>query len=235
MVLSALQAWGRWWSGAAICGLVFPLIAVAAERDATSDICVSAAHFAARKTGVPVDVLLAISLTETGRAQDGRVRPWPWTVNIQGKGTWFETAQEALDYARRHRKAGARSFDMGCFQLNFRWHGAGFGSLDHMLDPEAGALYAARFLAGLYRETGSWSAAAGAYHSRTPKFATRYRKRFDRFLAGLSREDTRTSASARRVGGPQPLFRGAGAPARGSLVPVAPAGMPLIARIQGHE
>ena len=54
-----------------------------------------------------------------------------------------------------------------------------------MFDPDANAAYAARFLSELYAEFGDWSRAAGAYHSRTPKFANRYRGRFDRIRARL--------------------------------------------------
>jgi hypothetical protein len=54
-----------------------------------------------------------------------------------------------------------------------------------MLDPEYTATYAAQFLRTLYEERGSWSEAAGAYHSLTPENATVYRARFDRILAGL--------------------------------------------------
>ncbi len=148
-------------------------------------LCDAAAAQASRETGVPVEVLRAISLTETGRRRQGALRPWPWTVNMEGAGVWFDDEAEALDYVERHHARGARSFDVGCFQLNFRWHGQGFASIEEMFQPMANARYAARFLADLHGETGDWSRAAGAYHSRTPRYAERYRARFDRILAGL--------------------------------------------------
>ena len=54
-------------------------------------------------------------------------------------------------------------------QINYRWHGRAFPSLDAMFDPEYTATYAAQFLRTLYEERGSWSAAAGAYHSLSPE------------------------------------------------------------------
>jgi len=150
-----------------------------------SQLCEIAAQRAARATGVPIAVLRAISLTETGRRRGGQTVPWPWTVNMEGKGEWFADPASAQTYVDAHFRRGARSFDVGCFQLNYKWHGKGFTSIEQMFDPEANALYAARFLADLYREMGDWSRAAGAYHSRTPQYATRYRKQFDRFLARL--------------------------------------------------
>lgn len=149
-------------------------------------ICERAAVRAANESGVPLSVLRAISLTETGRTKNGAFRPWPWTVNMEGKGRWFDTLDEARAYVTRHHERGARSYDVGCFQINFRWHGQHFDSPLAMFDPDANAAYAARFLGELYAEFGDWSRAAGAYHSRTPEHANRYRARFDRIRARLS-------------------------------------------------
>lgn len=151
----------------------------------TSRLCIDAAHRAARESGVPVSVLLAITLTETGRSPSGTPEPWPWTVNMEGKGVWFTDRSRAQAYIDSHYKRGARSFDVGCFQINYRWHGEAFSSLEEMFDPFANARYAAHFLNELHLEFGDWSKAAGAYHSRTPKFANRYRARFDEFRARL--------------------------------------------------
>lgn len=150
-----------------------------------AELCDLAAARAARETGVPLAVLRAISLTETGRRHEGRLRPWPWTVNMEGAGRWFDTEDEAKDYVERNHGRGARSYDVGCFQLNYRWHGQHFASPEAMFDPLENARYAARFLARLYAETGDWGRAAGAYHSRTPRYANRYRDRFATILARL--------------------------------------------------
>ena len=166
----------------------------AAHASTTHDlsvICDQVAAVAAQRTGVPLSVLKAISLTETGRKRDGSVRPWPWTVNMEGKGLWFDTEDEARAYVYKEFKRGARSFDVGCFQINYKWHGKAFRSIDEMFDPIANAIYAARFLSSLHAETGSWGRAAGAYHSRTPEFANRYQARFERFRASVADEDGR--------------------------------------------
>ena len=135
--------------------------------------------------GVPQEVLHAISLTETGRPMNGKLRPWPWAINREGKGHWFATRDEALAFARQSVLDGRRSFDVGCFQINYRWHGHNFPSLESMFDPETSAAYAAKFLRELHAEKGGWTLAAGAYHSRTPQFANRYKDRFERIRAGL--------------------------------------------------
>lgn len=153
-----------------------------------ASICEAASYAAAQELSIPPDVMLAISLTETGRRQGGRLRPWPWTVNMEGAGHWFQSHAEALEFATGRYGEGARSFDVGCFQLNYRWHGMHFTSIEAMFDPMTNARYAARFLGDLYAELGSWSAAAGAYHSRTPSYASRYTARFDEIRARLGGE-----------------------------------------------
>lgn len=196
----------------------------ASTRD--SDLCADAAGRAARETGVPRDVLLAITLTETGRAIDGPMRPWPWAVNVGGEGHWFGTRSEAVQFVDAQLLAGTSNFDVGCFQLNHRWHGDAFASTNDMFDPAANALYAARYLKSLEADSGDWSAAAGAYHSATPANAEKYRDRFDHLYAGLA-SDPVGSAPIVRVNR-YPLLQRGGAGAVGSLVPMAASSRPLI-------
>jgi len=162
------------------------LLLVPAGAQARPELCEAAASRAAQETGIPADVLSAIALTETGRMIGGRLRPWPWAANLEGQGHWFDTAEDALAFAHEQLAAGRHSFDLGCFQINWRWHGAQFTSPRALLDPMEGARYAARFLHRLHTEFGSWEAAAGAYHSRTPRLAARYSARFARLRAGLA-------------------------------------------------
>ncbi len=157
-------------------GLAVALVPVAADALPSAD-CEAAAAGAARAEGVPPAVLAAILRTESGRGPDAA--PWPWAVNVDGTGYWPATRADALALAERALAGGAASVDIGCFQLNLHWHGEAFPSLDAMFAPEANAAYAAAFLARLERETGSWRAAAGAYHSRTPERAEAYRARLE--------------------------------------------------------
>jgi hypothetical protein len=176
---------GRWPRRVVIVCLALLLCPASPAAADPAAICERAIVEGARKSGVPQEVLHAISLTETGRPSGGRLRPWPWAINREGKGFWFQTREEAMAFARRSLAEGRRSFDVSCFQINYHWHGHNFASLESMFDPDVAASYAARFLRDLYAETGSWSRAAGAYHSRTPHYATIYRSRFDRILASL--------------------------------------------------
>jgi hypothetical protein len=215
--------------------LLLVLLLAGPLRADDAALCEWAAQDAARLSGVPAPVLLAVSLTETGRGQPAR--PWPWTVNLEGEGHWFPTRAEAEAFAESARAQGRTSFDVGCFQLNWRWHGENFTSVAQMFDPLANASYAAGFLRTLRAEGGGWSEAAGAYHSRTPGHAARYRARFDDHLARLGGEGgalrlaeaappaAPPAASPAAGGSPRansyPLFQpGAAAPRLGSLVPL---------------
>ena len=147
--------------------------------------CDEAAIRIAEETKVPVDLLLAITRTETGRVKNSNMNPWPWTVNMEGKGVWFDTEDQARVYVFRHFIKGARSFDIGCFQINYKWHGHAFASIEEMFDPVANARYAATFLAKHYAEYGQWDDAVGAYHSQSRRFALRYLQRFAKIRAAL--------------------------------------------------
>lgn len=229
----------RSWRRAAVgVAVVLSAGAEAAVGADTPALCEQAARDAAAATGVPVSVLRAITLTETGRRRDGQVRPWPWSVNMEGESHWFDSVSAAETYAQSQADVGARSFDIGCFQINYRWHGSAFLSIAAMFEPEANALYAARFLKDLYAETGDWSLAAGAYHSRTPQLAVAYRARFDGFRTAFlvadsapgPQQPTDTTATAaispvRRAD--YPLLRTGGEAVMGSLVPLAQGGASL--------
>jgi hypothetical protein len=161
--------------------LLGPEAPAKAATDDPADLCLEAAEDASRVSGVPLPVLLAVSLVETGR----NGRPWPWTVNLGGDGQWLGSAAAAEALAADALAAGRTNIDLGCFQLNHRWHGAAFATLADMLDPRQNARYAADFLLRHYAETQDWAAAAAAYHSATPEHAERYRARFETVLAAL--------------------------------------------------
>jgi len=191
-------------------------------------LCERATVLAAEQTGVPLTVLQAIALAESGRSWGGHQRPWPWTVNFGGDGAWHDSAAEAQRAVAEYQAAGGTNFDIGCFQINHRWHAEAFPDMATMFDPRANALYAAQFLLGLFDETGSWPDAAAAYHSRTPEYADRYRARFNRLHDGLdAREEMPLLAGVTRENR-FPLLQAGAAGSLGSLVPQVEGGFSLI-------
>ncbi len=132
-----------------------------------AEICDTAAMKAAHETGVPLEALR--SLSNTSSANDGvnPLRPWPWTVNLEGHGVWFDTANQAQAYVFRHFRNGARHFDVGCFQINYERHGAAFSTVEDMFNPSKNANFAAGYLKRLHAELGSWERAVGAYQAQS--------------------------------------------------------------------
>ncbi len=195
-------------------------------------LCDHAAALASQATGVPIDILLAISRVESGRRQDGSFGPWPWTINADGKGAFFETKTDAVAAATAHLTDGTGTFDAGCFQLNYRYHGDGFATFDDMFDPEKNADYAARFLVTLYDEKGNWADAVAAYHSRTPDLGATYLNQVKAVLGGPNAGDPQAAAAVVPVAAIRennfPLLQAGGQGGYGSIVPMSNTRGPLI-------
>lgn len=202
--------------------------AVAQGASDPAALCERATVLAAEQTGVPLSVLQAIALAESGRSWGGRQRPWPWTVNFGGDGAWFDSSAEARRAVAEHQAEGGTNFDIGCFQINHRWHAEAFPDLATMFDPEANALYAAEFLRGLFGETGNWPDAAAAYHSRTPEYADRYRARFTRLHDGLDTGGEMPLLAGLMRENRFPLLQPGATGSLGSLVPQVEGGFSLI-------
>ena len=60
--------------------------------------CEQAALEAEKAFDVPAGLLSAIGRVESGRfdAQEGRIVPWPWTIDVAGDGRQFDTAMEVV-------------------------------------------------------------------------------------------------------------------------------------------
>lgn len=153
---------------------------------ATVPSCEAAAVRAEKAAGIPSFLLAAISRTETGHTRAGRgYGAWPWTLNIRGKGYYFETREDALAALQQAINAGETSVDVGCMQINYRWHGEQFSSIDQMIDPGVNTAYAAQFLSGLKKRLGSWQEATRHYHSATPNLGEAYLSRVQKVMAGF--------------------------------------------------
>lgn len=180
-------------------GAVFFNIFTAAVSASPSDECLRSVRYASHETGVPASLLLAISRVETGRSVGGVVKPWPWAINVRGAGEWLATKDALLEHALAQISKGETRFDVGCFQLNYRWHGDSFASLDEMISPKNNALYAAKFLKSLYLEFGDWTEAAGAYHSRTDELAAIYKAKLAQHYESSQTELPILTSAQRKV------------------------------------
>jgi hypothetical protein len=135
-----------------------------------NDLCGTATKQAEQEAKLPRHLLTAISLAESGR-WDQRVRAsfaWPWTVTAGGSSMYYPSKEEAVAAVKALKKQGRTNIDVGCMQINLHYHPNAFETLEDGFDPATNAGYAARFLAGLHKETESWAEAAGKYHSSDP-------------------------------------------------------------------
>lgn len=144
-----------------------PALAPFAPR-ADQGVCIAAIRQAEKAYDIPRDLLLAIGLQEAGMSYKGSMTIWPWSLNVEGRGVRFDSRAEAETYLAGELTQGTQSIDVGCLQINLRWHPDAFPSPAEGFDPVRNAEYAARFLRELYAETGDWIQAAGHYHSATP-------------------------------------------------------------------
>jgi soluble lytic murein transglycosylase-like protein len=143
------------------------------------DACRAAIAQAEREAGLPPRLLAAIGRVESGRRDPatGRIGPWPWTINAEGRGSFFPDRAAAIAAVQALQAQGVRSIDIGCLQINLRHHPQAFATLDAAFDPLTNARYAARFLTELQASRGDWLQAAAHYHSQTPELAAAYRAR----------------------------------------------------------
>jgi hypothetical protein len=127
----------------------------------------------------------AIGLVESGRPDaTGAVHPWPWTINAEGKGMFFDTKAAAISAVQVLQAHGVRSIDVGCMQVNLMHHPDAFANLDEAFDPARNAEYAGRFLHQLFLQSRDWLTAAGLYHSQTPALAIDYTRQVVGVLRG---------------------------------------------------
>jgi hypothetical protein len=132
--------------------------------------------------GFPPQLLSAISLTETGGSrsiipnQPKVFSTWPWTINVEGKGYTFKSKQEVINQVRQFQAMGKRSIDVGCMQVNLKFHPDAFDSLEEAFDPVVNVLYGASFIKNLSDRHGSWMKAVEYYHSGTPAKYNIYRE-----------------------------------------------------------
>ncbi|MBO6781874.1 MAG: transglycosylase SLT domain-containing protein [Alphaproteobacteria bacterium] len=148
----------------------------AAKSPETHEICAHAIDRAEAGRTLPRELLTAISRVESGRWNDKEreVLAWPWTVTNGADGQYFPTKKAAIAHVRKLQARGIRNIDVGCMQINLRYHPDAFDNLEQALDPVENAQYAADFLSRLFVERRSWGEAIKRYHSANPKFNRPY-------------------------------------------------------------
>jgi len=112
-----------------------------------------------------------------------RGRPWPWTLNVAGRGMYFATREEAYAAINGLLASQRCDFDVGLMQVNWCYHGKRFASPWDALAPATNIRVAEDILTENLRRSGSLMKAVAWYHSANPKRGRPYFARFMNHVA----------------------------------------------------
>ena len=149
------------WRRVLVAALFISSVAAAqAGTDATRS-CERELARAARVHGIPLGILYAVGLTETGR----RGALHPYALGAEGQTVYAKNLDEAMTVFAAMQRRGVKLIDLGCMQINHYYHGDKFDSVRAMFDPAKNVDYAARFLNELKQREGSWTMAVARYNA----------------------------------------------------------------------
>jgi len=126
-------------------------------------------------------VLAGIALNES--SYDGR--PWPWTLNIAGRGYFFRNREGAYRVVEDLLSQGRCDFDIGIMQINWCYHHQRFRTAWDALAPATNIRVADDILIENYSKTHSIVEAIAYYHSANPIPGREYFTRFVQHFAQL--------------------------------------------------
>ena len=143
-----------------------------------------------RQIDIPKGLLKAIGLTESGRYLD-KSNPtiWPWTVNAKTKSLFFDNKSQMLKFLNSEVEKGNYDFDVGCMQVNLKWHGKYFKKISDSIDPKTNISYATSFLYKLKTDFKTWNEAIKRYHSSNPKKNIKYHKKVLAYWKTLEKDE----------------------------------------------
>ncbi|MGI4775676.1 MAG: transglycosylase SLT domain-containing protein [Janthinobacterium lividum] len=172
-----------------IINFVFTEATAAVDHEVTESLkCMRMFPHFEKKYSIPADVLHSISLKESGKLHEiYKVKlPWPWAVNVEGRGYYFNNKSEAVSFVKKQIFLGKESIDIGCMQINLKHHPDAFSSLEHGFDPSSNVAYGAEFLKSKYNQLRSWHRAIAYYHSATSNLGYNYKKDIIKIIKNMN-------------------------------------------------
>ncbi len=132
------------------------------------------------RNGIPPKVFFSMALQESGTLIQGRLVPWPWTLNIRGKGYRYRSEAAACT-ALKHAVRAHLSVDIGLLQIHWQSHKGrfreGFSPCVLLRPPINLKLAAQIFKEQLSRAEGDvWKAVGWYHHPSKESYAARYRQ-----------------------------------------------------------
>ncbi|HXF90841.1 MAG TPA: hypothetical protein VNJ29_02810 [Candidatus Nitrosotenuis sp.] len=167
--------------------------------DPTQNLCGKPIKHIAKKLKIFPEVLWAVTATESSY----RGAPWPWSANLNGKSYYFRTKQQLKNFVKKISKHSRQNLDLGCMQLNYRYHRWKFKSLNDMIDPHQNMIFGSLYLYELflkekirllqYRKEHPrwkmpsdyyiWAIVVGKYHSFKEKRGKKYVNSVAKYLS----------------------------------------------------
>lgn len=85
-----------------------------------------------------LDTLLVVKIIthESKSYYKGKAQPWPWTLNIDGRGFYYRTFKEALFAAKKAYKNKVKKLGIGLGQIEWKYHKTRFNDLSEALNPK---------------------------------------------------------------------------------------------------
>lgn len=162
--------------------MAWVFMVILAPAAAVSHASIPAAyHTIANHYQIPVDVLYAVMLQESGKSLSGipepqsaknmRYRPWPWVLNVELKPYFFESREQAEIALKQFLAVDQHArIAVGLGQIYLPSHGHLFNDKTLLLDPTINLNYAAHLLVNefqwtLAQTTPNWWVAVGRYHT----------------------------------------------------------------------
>lgn len=142
--------------------------------------------------GVPPAILYAVALAESGKGIPSLParRPWPWTLNIAGQGSYYPTRRAAWRALDASLAAGESRVDIGLMQVNWHFHQQRLRNSWLALAPDHNLAVAAEILRACYARYGDWWMGVGCYHApNDAKRAGRYTERVRKAWQTLTAEN----------------------------------------------
>ena len=155
--------------------IIFTLSFLILAKEAFTDnidklkLCENTIESVELQTDIPKGLLLGIGKAEASRKINNKYIIWPWTINHAGKSLFFDDKEQMKNYVFKNLKRKDFNIDVGCMQINIKWHKNNFKKISDMFEVNPNISYAASFLKQLKNKHGSWDKAIKHYHSSDPK------------------------------------------------------------------
>jgi soluble lytic murein transglycosylase-like protein len=110
---------------------------------------------------IPEGLLMSIAAVESEHN--------PWAINCAGVSRSFTSHEAAKKFVVDLRNQGKVDINIGILQINYGAHKTRFKTAEEVLNPTKNITYAAKYLAQLKKQYGSWQMAVCFYHSPDAK------------------------------------------------------------------